>query len=152
MNELDLFLMRYFRDTYLADMKGCTVLDVGSRQCSRQPTFRELFAEYQYTGMDLLPGPNIDIVGYENLGVYDVLISGNVMEHVKHPWDWLKSLVPYFTHYICIIVPNTHREHREPYDTYRYFPDGMVDLFEYAGIEVVEARRDKHETIGIGRK
>jgi hypothetical protein len=100
--------------------------------------------------MDVEPGRNVDIVGYEGLGVYDVVISGQVMEHVPHPWEWLTDLAKLYRRYICIIAPNTWPEHRWPLDTYRYYPDGMRALFEYAGIPEVEIRRAGFDTIGIG--
>jgi hypothetical protein len=144
-------LMADFRDRYLAEMRGCTVLDVGCRVVKKQScSYRELFGDYHYTGMDIVPGRNVDIVGYKGLGVYDVLISGQVMEHVRRPWEWLASLRSHFRRYVCIIAPNTWKEHRYPIDTYRYFPDGMRDLFDYAGIEPVEIRRVGPDTIGIG--
>jgi len=147
-----MILMADFRDRYLADMKGCTILDVGSAIVRKQRCYRELFADYCYVGMDIVEGRNVDIVGYKKLGRYDVVISGQVMEHVKRPWDWLCVLDDLFRKYICIIAPNTHKEHRYPVDTYRYFPDGMLDLFEYAEITPVEVRRVGKDTIGIGTK
>ena len=155
MDQASLNFMKYFRDTYLADKKGWTVLDVGSRAVyGQKATFRPIFRAYnkfKYTGMDIVAGRNVDIVGYENIkGKYNVVISGNVMEHVKRPWDWLKNLIQYFTDYICIIAPHTWKEHRHPIDTYRYFPDGMRDLFEYAGIKAIEIKKDSNSTFGIG--
>lgn len=141
-------LMTAFRDKYLWNRKGCSVLDVGSRNTNG--SYRRLFEEYQYLGMDVEPGRNVMVVGYENLGVYDVVISGQVMEHVRRPWEWLKNLTQYFRDYICIIAPNTWEYHPRPIDAYRYFPDGMADLFDYAGITPLDIRAVKFDTIGIG--
>lgn len=154
MHRESLKLIEYFRDKYLSDMLRATVLDVGSRRIAPQvDTYRSVFRNYKYTGMDIEPGLNVDIVGYENIkGTFDVVISGQVMEHVNRPWEWLKSLVVYFTEYICIIAPHTWKEHRHPIDTYRYLPDGMRDLFEYAGIRELEVVKDKVDTMGIGTK
>ena len=104
--------------------------------------------------MDIVEGRNVDFSEYEYLGnkIFDVVISGQTMEHVLHPWDWLKNLSKYFTKYICIIAPHTWEEHRYPYDTYRYMPDGMRDLFNYVGITEVEIIKDKKDTMGIGTK
>ena len=153
MHKSSMKAMADFRDHYLSEMKGCSILDVGSRLASEQrQSYRSLFKNYQYTGMDIVAGGNVDIVGYENLGIYDVLISGQVMEHVCKPWDWLTSLMSYFSQYICIIAPNGFKEHRHPIDTYRYFPDGMRDLFDYAGITEVKIYKSGKDTIGIGTK
>jgi len=147
--------MADFRDKYLADMQGCSVLDIGSRLTNRHhsKTYRDLFCPtYEYVGMDTEPGKNVDIVGYDALEQYDVVVSGQVMEHVKQPWEWLKRLVPYFRKYICIIAPHTYKLHRSPLDTYRYFPDGMRDLFEFAGIREVDILLGETDTMGIGTK
>ena len=151
MHKNSMKLMRYFRDKYCAP--GMSVIDIGSRRVIRtHNSYRRIFRPpFQYTGMDIEPGRNVDIVGYETLSIYDILISGQVMEHVKRPWDWLKNLTQYFTEYICVIVPNTIREHKYPIDTYRYFPDGMRDLFEYAGIEELEIFANRGDTIGVGK-
>jgi hypothetical protein len=146
--------MEKVRDKYFSNMKGCSVLDVGSRRI-RKPhdTYRSLFEpDYEYVGMDIVRGKNVDVVGYEALNNrrFDILISGQVMEHVNHPWEWLRMLRYYFKDYICIIAPSHADEHRHPIDTYRYFPDGMRDLFNYAEIEEVEIYGWKHNTIGIG--
>ena len=149
-------LMRDFKDKYLSDMKGTSILDVGSRRVRRQTLdHSQIFsADYDYTGMDIVDGPNVDIVGHENITKkYDVVISGNVMEHVERPWEWMVTLTTYFTKYICIIAPWQWREHRHPIDTFRYMPDGMRSLFNYAGIKVLEIIKDsRYHCVGIGEK
>ena len=133
------------------------VFDVGSRTVDDglQQSYREIFEpDFKYTGMDVEFGNNVDIVGFDNLKgkVFDILISGQTMEHVNHPWEWLKSLVPFFLKKICIIAPHTFKEHKHPIDTYRYLPDGMRDLFNYANINVVEILKGRVDTMGIGTK
>lgn len=145
--------MNYFIDNYLS--KGLTILDVGSKIVDGESrSYRKLFEpNFVYTGMDLDTGDNVDLVGFESVvTVYDVVISGQVMEHVNRPWEWLKNLVKYYNKYICIIAPHTWKEHRHSIDTYRYFPDGMKDLFGYAGIKTEEILRNETDTMGIGSK
>ena len=147
MHQNSLKSMTYFRDRYIA--LGDYILDVGSLNVNG--TYRSLFKKQVYIGMDIIAGSNVDIVGYENIKkTYDAVVSGQVMEHVKRPWDWLKNLTQYTHGLICIIAPNTWGEHRYPLDTYRYFPDGMRDLFEYAGIHELEIFKSFNDTIGIG--
>jgi len=145
-------LMADFRDRYLTDLQGCTVLDVGSAQVNDQPiSYRDLFGDYNYIGMDIEPGVNVDIVGYGGLADgYDVVISGQVMEHIPRPWEWMKRLAGLYRRYICIIAPNRHQYHPYPADCYRFFPDGMRALFEYAGIVPLETRAVGKDTIGVG--
>ena len=137
------------------NMKRGSVLDVGSMNVfpDVQYSYKYIFEDdFRYTGMDIKPGNNVDIVGFEELEgrTFDIVISGQTIEHVKHPWDWLKNLVQYSDKYICIIAPHTFKEHRFPIDTYRYLPDGMRDLFDYAGIKEVEILKNKIDTMGIG--
>lgn len=142
--------MIYFRDKFLVE--GDSVIDIGSMIVSGGCYKGLFYPKYPYIGMDIEPGPNVDIVGYENIkGVYDAVISGQVMEHVKRPWEWLRNLTQYTNSLICIIAPNTWREHKCPLDTYRYYPDGMRDLFEYANINEIEIFAEGQDTIGIGR-
>jgi len=149
--------MLYFKYNYLQNMEGCSVLDVGSRIVVKgHNSYRKIFEpEFNYVGMDVEHGENVDIVGFEALKKYPkfkVLISGQTMEHVNRPWEWLKSLVPFFSDYICIIAPWSLHEHRYPIDTYRYMPDGMRDLFDYAGIKEIQIFKSRKDTIGIGTK
>jgi len=154
--------MQLFRDKFLTEMPEASILDIGSRETSRKikHTYRELFPPpFSYLGMDIYPGRNVDVVGYEELEgkQFDVVISGQVLEHVNHPWEWLKSLTPYFTKYICIIAPHTWREHKNakhgvPPDTYRALPDGMKDLLIYAGFKIVDVIKSRVDTMGIGTK
>ena len=148
--------MRYFRNKCLKPLDAeITVLDIGSKRLKRSHnTYSRLFPPpFKYSGMDLEAGKNVDIVGYESImGTYDVVISGQVMEHISYPWEWLANLKQYFTKYICIIAPNTWGEHRYPIDTFRYFPDGMRALFDYVGIKEVEIKKSGNDTLGIGTK
>ena len=156
MDRESLSMMDYFIGKYLKGVDGGTVLDIGSLKIDEpsQPieTYRDLFRKrFDYTGMDLEAGDNVDIVGYENIKEkYDIVVSGQVMEHVNRPWDWLKRLSQYSKKHICIIAPWSFQEHRFPIDTYRYLPDGMRDLFDYAGIKEVEIAKGERSTIGIG--
>jgi len=157
MHRSSIEFMTLFKDEYLLNIKGCSILDIGSRNVDPelQLSYRHIFEDdYKYTGMDIEPGNNVDIVGFNNIKgmLFDVVISGQTLEHINRPWDWLKSLVPLFNKYICIIAPHTFKEHKHPIDTYRYFPDGMVDLFNYAEIKIVDVMRNKNDTMGIGVK
>ena len=150
MHANSLKLMTRFRDKHLHNMKGCSVLDVGSRDING--SYRSIFDEFNYIGMDLIDGPNVDIVGYSNIKhSYDVVISGQVMEHIKRPWEWLLQIKQYCDVVMCIIAPNTYKEHRYPVDCYRFFPDGIRALFEYADIKTIEAYIDGEDTVGVGR-
>jgi len=147
-----------FVNKYLDRAFPLRVLDVGSYDVNG--TYRDLFKPpYIYTGTDIEAGPNVDIVGWENVPdrSFDLVISGQVMEHVERPWEWIKQVRETVIHggLICIIVPHVQKEHKYPLDCYRFFPDGMKALFNYADIEIMECYKNPiqntRDTIGIGQ-
>jgi SAM-dependent methyltransferase len=96
---------------------------------------------------------------------YGIVLSTNVLEHVRCPWRLLAEMrrVCWVGGVIINIVPATWPLHRDPIDCWRIYPDGMKALYDDAGLEVLTclARCDKPsrfwrpqiiDTIGIGRK
>jgi hypothetical protein len=150
MHENSMKLMQYFKNKHT--WQNCSVLDIGACQVKGQKdTYRSLFDDCQYTGMDIVSGPNVDIVGWKSIYFrYDFVICGQVLEHVEYPWEFLTNLKKYFKHMICIIVPNTLHEHRYPIDCYRFFPDGMRALFKYAHIKEIEILKRGKDTFAVG--
>ena len=75
-------------------------------------------------------------------GSYDIVLSGQVIEHVRMPWLWMRELAR-----ICkpggmvvTIGPVSWPYHEVPIDCWRIYADGMRALAEYAGLtaEVAE--------------
>lgn len=68
-----------------------TVLDCGSLDVNG--SLKDFFTNSNYTGIDIHPGPGVDIVckvhEWVNSTRYDVIVSGEMLEHDEH-WD--KSL------------------------------------------------------------
>lgn len=134
------------------------VLDVGS--CDVNGSYRPLFNDHRYTGLDLAPGKGVDMVGQlyrypVTDNAFDVVVSGQCIEHVKDLHRWVKEIARVLAPFgmCCIIGPNTFPEHRYPVDCWRIFPDGMRFLLEdIAGFNVVECRSEGIDTIGIARK
>ena len=121
------------------------VLDVGSLDYNG--SYRPLIEArgWQYTGLDLKPGRNVDIVSRDPYayplpaGSFDLVISGSTMEHVKAIWLWVPELVR-----VCrpggmvgIVTHWSFVEHRWPdlgiLDYWRILPDGLRALFEASG-------------------
>lgn len=156
--------MQGLRDKYLASSSAhMSILDVGSYNVNG--CYKEYFSSpgYTYHGLDIEAGPNVDIVVAEHYNwgineVYDVVISGQCLEHVEYPWLTMeqiaKAMKPGGLHFN--IVPSTGPVHRFPIDTYRYHPDGMNALCKWAGLEVVEitSRADSiwFNTVVVARK
>lgn len=147
----------YLRMEYLLDyyssllMKGNTrikVLDIGS--FDQNGTYRNLFQKgnYEYTGMDMCPGLNVDIVPEDIYSwkeikseTFDLVISGQVFEHIAYPWLTMQEVERVLkpSGLGIIIAPNAGREHNAPIDCYRYFSDGLKSLARWANLYVLHA-------------
>jgi SAM-dependent methyltransferase len=124
------------------------VLDVGSYDVNG--TYRIYFPEtrFEYTGLDMTEGPNVDIVpskvySWEEVAddYYDIVISGQTLEHVEFFWLIVAEMTRILKKdgTLCIIVPNGFEEHRHPVDCWRFFTDGMIALARYVNLTVLHA-------------
>lgn len=69
---------------------------------------------------------------------YDIVVSGQVIEHVEKIWLWIRELkrVIKKNGIIITINPVSWPYHEAPLDCWRIFPDGMKALADDAGLEV----------------
>lgn len=136
------------------------VLDVGSLNVNG--TYRPIIEErgWRYTGLDVVPGNNVDIVALPfdypiDDDAYDVVISGSAMEHVTAIWLWVPELVRVLKPGGTLVIYTHHAmiEHRYPVDCWRIMRDGMAFLFDSANLvnQKIEYVND-HDIVGIGEK
>ena len=154
MNDQCLIIMADFRDRFLKDIK-LNIIDLGSQVINHPDqvkvgSFKKIFnrPKWKYTGADTAEGINVDIILQSQYkwqfadGQFDVVISGNTIEHVERPWEWFieaaRILKP--GGMMCVIAPSMWRWHRYPLDCYRFYPDGMKALAEYSGLEFIESK------------
>jgi hypothetical protein len=66
MHKSSMLRMEWFRDTFCSGNPArSSVLDIGSMSYAGHDTHRSLFTEekqFNYCGLDMAPGPNVDIV------------------------------------------------------------------------------------------
>ena len=69
-------------------------------------------------------------------GMYDIVLSGQVIEHVKKIWRWMNELARVCKPggLVITINPVSWPFHEYPVDCWRIFPDGMRALYEDAGL------------------
>ena len=141
-----------FIQKYLED-KPLNILDLGSLVVKRRRhrwSYRNFFNNplWTYTGADVEEGKNVDVVlkdpykwQFED-NTFDVIISGQTIEHIEFVWVWFVELARVLKHGgLCLIIaPAVFRKHRYPIDTFRYYPDGMAALAKWAGLEVIKVR------------
>jgi SAM-dependent methyltransferase len=81
---------------------------------------------------------------------YDVVLSGQVMEHVRKIWRWMPELsrVAKPGGLVITINPVSWPYHEHPHDCWRAFPEGMRALYEDSSLEVIESVFDSLEVNG----
>lgn len=80
---------------------------------------------------------------------YDIVLSGNVIEHVRKPWLWLRELARVTANdgLVVTICPINWPYHKVPVDCWRIYPEGMCALHEEAGLLTVLALSDSLDTL-----
>jgi len=148
MHKSSMLRMEWFIREYASKIKkkNVKVLDVGSYDVNG--SYSVLFDKYEYVGLDIVKGKNVDIVipsPYDWSSIksdhYDIVISGQAFEHIEFFWITIEQMARVLKRngLMCIIVPNGAGEHRYPVDCYRFFTDGMIALARYVNLEVLHA-------------
>ncbi len=145
MHDSALMKMAAFRDVYL--QPPARILDVGSWS-EHGDGHRDLFGDYDYVGLDIVDGPNVDVVPADpyrwtelETGSFDAVVSGQVFEH--NPYFWITAAetarVTKPGGMICLVAPSAGEVHRYPLDCWRFWPDAGAALCGYVGLELVES-------------
>jgi len=138
---------------HLSSKTGMAVLDVGALDVNG--TYRGLFKEHDYTAMDIVAGPNVDIVGWENIEpqAYDVVVCGQCAEHAENTQLLMQDVGGACKPggLIFLVVPSRAQiEHRKP-DYWRFTREGACKLLDYAGAAVVENGEAGRDVWAVGR-
>jgi SAM-dependent methyltransferase len=144
-NKMEIFRLRYLGER--EDEPLC-IYDLGSQDVNG--TYRPLFSEavWQYVGLDMASGKNVDLVlrtpyvwNEVSSESADVVISGQAFEHIQYFWITMLEVARVLKPggICCILAPSSGPEHRYPLDCWRFYPDGMGSLAHFAQMEVLEA-------------
>ena len=70
---------------------------------------------------------------------YDVVLSGQVIEHVRKIWVWMREVarVCKAGGIVITINPVSWPYHEAPIDCWRAYPEGMKALYEDSKLEVI---------------
>lgn len=136
---------------FLTAINGCprgAILEIGSRARSALTHRDRIPAHLSYVGLDILAGPNVDVVGDAHRLVelfgrtrFVAAFSLSVFEHLAMPWsvalELNRVLAPG-----GLVYTATHQTwplHEEPWDFWRFSRHSWQTLFNPAtGFEVVE--------------
>lgn len=124
------------------------ILDLGSQDVNG--SYRPIFMQpnWTYIGLDMAAGNNVDIVlktpyVWKEIvsGSADVVISGQAFEHIQYIWITILEIARVLKPggICCILAPSSGPEHRYPMDCWRFYPDGMISLANFAQMDVLEA-------------
>lgn len=78
---------------------------------------------------------------------YDIVLSGQVIEHVQEIWKWMWELkrITKRSGIIFIINPVSWPYHEAPLDCWRIFPSGMEAIAKYCELEVAMSLFESEE-------
>lgn len=149
MHQSSIDKMQSFKEKYLQDKQSekLIIFDLGSQSIggSYKPIFDS--PNWKYCGVDLEAGENVDIVlknaySWDEIqsSSVDVLISGQTLEHIEYFWITIMEIVRVLKSggICCLVAPSSGYEHRYPVDCWRFYPDGMRAIAEFAKLEVLE--------------
>jgi len=139
-NSINLF-NKYAAEIFSRDK---TVLEVGP---DRFPSTYQQLVHGKYSLWHTLDIRDQDRLTYCHLpktefpapkDTYDIVLSGQVLEHVPAIWDWITDLASACKPggKVIIIAPTNWPYHEAPFDCWRVFPDGMRALFDLAKLKV----------------
>lgn len=114
------------------------ILEVGSRDYGNTTSFRDVFGENEYIGVDISAGKNVDRVADLASGIGDLaeahfalVICCSVLEHVRRPWEMAANLTRLLRPggALYVAVPWVWRYHPYPDDYFRFSWRGIAELF-----------------------
>ncbi len=129
--------------TYAQKYISGKTLDLGAGSSK----YREIIKQkaQDYVTFDVVPGPNIDVVGDAlntpfGSATFDTVISTQVLEHIEKPWLMVKEIRRILKkNGICVLTaPFLEPYHADPHDYFRYTIEGIRSLFENEGFETIE--------------
>jgi len=103
--------------------------------------------------LDLSENPHLTYMAAEEYSfpisdsTYDIVLSGQVVEHVRRPWIWIKEVTRVCREggLVITINPVSWPYHEAPVDCWRVYPEGMKALYEEAGLEVIASTVESFE-------
>lgn len=103
--------------------------------------------DIQWDSLDLGPRESITYVATADYSypiaddAFDIVVSGNVIEHVKKIWTWMRELTRITKPggYVITVNPVNWAYHANPVDCWRIFPEGAKALHEECGLKTILA-------------
>lgn len=103
--------------------------------------------QYNYTGVDVEDGPNVDLVLHDPYDAwplgrnsFDIVMSSSALEHDKFFWLTFVKMIEILKPggYLLFMAPSNMPSHRYPVDSWRFLEDAPDSLLQWA-------RYNKHD-------
>ncbi len=114
------------------------VVEIGSKDYGSTSSFRDTYKDVEYVGVDLAPGPGVDVVADLTAGTgtlprnhFSLGICCSVLEHVHRPWIMAEHITDLIRPggVLYMSVPWVWRYHAYPDDYFRFSWRGIEELF-----------------------
>ena len=139
MHDNSMTLMSEFIEKY--DLQKAIVVDMGSFNING--TYRDLFPEGQYIGVDIVPGRNVDIImgskEWDEIENVDAVISGQTIEHVANIPGFMTEIYRVLKPggLLCIIAPSAGAGHDYPIWVGHFPEERMLEVITAGGFEIL---------------
>lgn len=141
---------------------GLRVLEIGPDgfpSAYRAAVERSFGPALAWDTLDLFDEPRLTFVARSEYSfpiendTYDVVLSGQVIEHVRKPWVWIREVARVCKTGGAVITVNpvSWPYHEAPIDCWRAFPEGMRALYDEASLDVLACEWGSLELEGFGR-
>ena len=134
---------------YLDTERHYRIADLGSRRVvQKHLVHRTLLEDYNvdYVGLDIVPGPNVDVVMDEPYRIplksnsLDVVMTNQVFEHIPFPWASFIEITRVLKPGGLLFLVAPSRGHRHgTNDAWRYYPDSFAALAMFARMHLLES-------------
>lgn len=124
--------------------RGMRVLEIGPD--TFPSTFQKMIPieEIKWDTLDINDSSSLTYAGSKlysfpiQSDTYDIVLSGQVIEHVALIWQWMRELarVTKPKGLVITINPASWPYHEAPIDCWRIYPEGIKALCEHAGLSV----------------
>ena len=139
-----LLFQRYALPCFSGGMK---ILEIGPD--AFPSTYRKMVSapDLVWETLDISSSPNLTYSGSDLYhfpvaeNEYDIVLSGQVIEHVAHIWRWMAELARVTRPGGCVITVNpvSWPYHKSPIDCWRIYTEGMKALYEDSGLVMEKA-------------
>jgi SAM-dependent methyltransferase len=152
----ELLFQKYAREYF---RPGLRVLEIGPDKFPS--TYQALVGDssIQWDTIDLYQDPRLTYTAKSEYdfpipdNTYDLVVSAQVIEHVRKIWVWMKELarVCKVGGVVITVNPVSWPYHEAPVDCWRMYPEGMRALYEDASLDVILSEWESLEAVRFGR-